>query len=249
MNWIFLSPHLDDVIFSCGALIWDLVQEGSEVSIWTICAGDPPREELSDFARALERSWGIEQDPLQTRREEDQQACRILGVTPRYLSYLDCIYRLTPEGEFYYDSEEALFAGLDPREFDLINKLSAELEKKLPPEVNLVAPLGIGNHVDHDLTRKAANRLNRQICFYPDYPYAREPDGIQILEYLGTAEDWKKTIYPVSERAQNKWHQSVNAYTSQLPVFWENEIALKEDIRQIIELYGGITLWETIEED
>jgi len=42
MHWIYLSPHLDDAVLSCGGIIWQQVQSGHQVEIWTICAADPP---------------------------------------------------------------------------------------------------------------------------------------------------------------------------------------------------------------
>src|SRR5512139_3118661 len=79
MHWIYLSPHLDDAALSCGGLIWEQVHAGDTVSVWTICAGDPPNGSLSPFAEALHARWqsGIEAAVL--RREEDVTSCLLLG--------------------------------------------------------------------------------------------------------------------------------------------------------------------------
>jgi len=53
MNWIYISPHLDDVAFSSGGLVWEQSNAGEQVGIWTIFAGDPPVGPLSDFAEKL----------------------------------------------------------------------------------------------------------------------------------------------------------------------------------------------------
>jgi len=59
MDWVFLSPHLDDAVLSCGGFIFELIQKGERVEICTICAGDPPPGELSPLAEMLHQRWGV----------------------------------------------------------------------------------------------------------------------------------------------------------------------------------------------
>jgi hypothetical protein len=113
----------------------------------------------------------------------------------------------------------------------------------------VVAPLGIGNHIDHDLTRKAASRLEIPLYFYADYPYVREPDGGEILEIMSDSEDWEEEVFPVSEEGIFHWGEAALAYKSQLPVFWENEDALREEIRQLSARMGGLRLWKKAENE
>ena len=47
MRWIYLSPHLDDAVFSAGGLIYEQTQAGTPVEIWTIMCGDPHLTEYS----------------------------------------------------------------------------------------------------------------------------------------------------------------------------------------------------------
>jgi len=247
MKWIFLSPHLDDIAFSCGGLVWDLVNNGHHLEIWTICAGDPSEEDLSPFALEKHRSWGLGLDAVQIRREEDQKACQIIGAAPRYFSYLDCIYRKPPEGEFYYPAEGDIFGGLDPREADLIERLSNQLLEELPDDARVVAPLGIGNHVDHELTRKAANRLGIPLTFYADYPYAREVDGKEILDFMDCSLDWQYEEVPVSETGLEKWILAAKAYRSQISTFWENDEDLGLQIKEFSDFLGRFKLWRAVE--
>jgi hypothetical protein len=39
------------------------------------------------------------------------------------------------------------------------------------------------------------------------------------------------------------------AYTSQVPVFWDGEEALLDEIRKIIGIFGGLALWNPVEDD
>jgi len=249
MKWIFLSPHLDDVVFSCGGFIWDLTRSGQVVEVWTICAADPPPSKLSPFASSLHNDWGLGDDAYQIRRMEDNVACQILGARTLYLDYLDSIYRQAPAGDYYYQSEEGIFGGIDTREVELIDRLTEDLETHLPDNVHLVAPLGIGNHVDHELTRKAASRLSRQPYFYADYPYAREKDGREIIDVIDSSEDWQAEVYKISDNGLSKWFEASQAYASQLSVFWENEASLEIEINQFSAILGGMTLWKTNPEE
>jgi LmbE family N-acetylglucosaminyl deacetylase len=248
VKWIFLSPHLDDVVYSCGGFIWDLSNAGQDIEVWTICAADPPSGSLSPFAASLHRDWGLADNAYQVRRQEDQVALQILGAKHRYLSYLDCIYRQSSDGDFFYDSEEAIFGGLDARESGLIDNLIADLKSELPADARIIAPLGIGNHVDHELTRKAANRLSRSVSFYSDYPYAREAEGREILSFINSSDDWAGENYPISEAGISRWFQASRAYGSQLSIFWEDEVSLEKDIRDFAAFLGGMKVWKTIPE-
>jgi LmbE family N-acetylglucosaminyl deacetylase len=249
MNWIFLSPHLDDVVFSCGGFIWDLTSAGQDVEIWTICAADPLKSDLSSFAASLHSDWGLGDDAYVIRRTEDKNACKILGASPRYLDYLDCIYRQAPGGDHYYQKEEDIFGGLDREENNLINRLVGELETSLPEKTNLVAPLGIGNHVDHELTRKAASRLSYHPYYYADYPYAREDEGKEILAILEASADWVGEVFGISDTGLDKWFEASQAYASQLSIFWDSEAALQKEIIEFSLDLGGMILWNTSPEE
>ena len=249
MKWIYLSPHLDDVIYSCGGLIWEQTLAGEAVEIWTICAADPPDEPLSPFAETLHQNWGLGKNAVQVRREEDRKASQIVGAVPRYFSYLDCIYRKSDSGNYYYLSDQELFGGLDPREANLIITLTEELKDQLPAAARIVVPLGIGNHVDHDLTRKAASRLGIPLYYYADYPYAGESEGKEILNFMAGSAEWEEEIFLISEKGSQGWQEASQSYQSQTPIFWENEEALKEEILAYSSTMGGVRLWKTVAED
>jgi LmbE family N-acetylglucosaminyl deacetylase len=249
MKWIYLSPHFDDAVYSCGGLIWEQSNSGIEVEIWTICAGYPPDFLFSPFAESLHQEWGLSIDITKIRKGEDQAACEIIGAVPRYISLLDGIYRKSSKGDFYYQSEEDLFGGLNPEENELIDSLSGQLKKDIPSNAQVVSPLGIGNHIDHDLTRKAASRLDIPLYYYADYPYAREPEGKEILEIMSSSKDWDGEVFEISEEGLLRWGDAARAYRSQLSVFWEDEDALREEIRLFSAGMRGIKLWKKAENE
>ena len=246
MKWIYLSPHLDDAVFSCGGLIWEQTKSGDQVEIWTICAGDPPDRVYSPFAIQLHKDWGLSENMIKNRRDEDQEACQILGARPRYFPYLDCIYRKSPQGEFYYQSEEGIFGGLHAQDMPLIDLIVEDLSDQLPSDARIVAPLGIGNHVDHDLTRKASSRLKLAVDYYADYPYVRESEGKEIITMLEVSTDWEKEEFEISDDGITNWVSAALAYGSQTSIFWEDEGLIRREIDQIIGDQGGVLLWKTV---
>ena len=146
-----------------------------------------------------------------------------------------------------YTSENDIFGGLDPGEFALIDKLSGHLENELQDGARVVAPLGIGNHVDHELTRKAVNRLDIPLTFYADYPYASEDQGTEILAFMERSEEWQYRQIPISDNGLELWIQASRAFGSQISTFWADEKDLSLQIREFSSSMGGIKLWEAIE--
>jgi LmbE family N-acetylglucosaminyl deacetylase len=257
MNWTYISPHLDDAVFSCGGLIWEQTKQGKQVSIWTIFAGDPPEGPLSDFAEILQIRWQGGRDAISRRRQEDNLACMQIGASCRHFPFPDCIYRwihrlpddleveqnMNPLGktEFFYPSHESLFGPIHSEEVGLAEPLSQLLAKLLPEETELVCPLALGNHVDHQLTRAAVEKLERRTWFYADYPYATDSLGqIEIMEKSG----WRNQLFPISEGGMKAWKEAVAAYRSQISSFWDGSEAMKKELEDYREFFGGVMLWQ-----
>lgn len=237
---IFLSPHFDDVVFSCGGLIWELQQQGKPVEIWTICGGKPEPEDVSPFAFQLHQRWGSASDAVHVRQKEDRKAAKTLGVKSRSFPIPDCIYRHSDRGEFYYTSEESLFGELDAREQVLIDWLAAEIAHQKPPDAQFIAPLGVGNHVDHQLTRRAAQIADPNLWYYAEMPYIlREADW--RAKWLS---GFRLTLQMVlSAHALQYWGDAAIAYSSQISTFWRDESHLRMDLEYLVQQGEGGILW------
>jgi hypothetical protein len=125
-DWVFLSPHFDDVALSVGGLVWELIARGDRVDIWTICAGDPPYgKDLTDYARMLHIFWELGEDDVPYARNlEDVACCRLLGAGYRRYTVPDCIYR------YISGTDEALI------------KVPDDIKKPLEPgESYLITPV------------------------------------------------------------------------------------------------------------
>ena len=247
MAWIYLSPHFDDIALSCGGLVWEQAQRGEAPAIWTICAGDPPPGELSPFAQSLHARWEASPQAAQERRLEDQAACRELGADWRYFDLPDCIYRPGGEsGVFYYASEESLFGEVHPGELPLMATLAEVLRQALPGDAQIVCPLTLGGHVDHRLTRRAAEQLGRAVWYYADYPYVMR-SAQPVQEVLQGS--WTSRVFPVSEAGLAAWQASIAAHQSQISTFWSSLEAMAAAMREYWQAEGGVRLWQRAVEE
>ncbi len=243
MKLIFLSPHLDDAIFSCGALINSRLNHGDEVEVWTVCTADPPAGPLSPFAQMLHARWGENQNPIAVRRQEDQTALHSLNCSWRHLGFLDCIYREHPlGGRPLIQKDEDLFPANPSPEIDLIEKMAHAFRAHDSADNIVVAPLGVGRHIDHLNTRMAAESLRRPLWYYADFPYAAK-DPQQLYETIPAgAQQIQQTI---NEEDKLAWQEGIASYASQLSSFWSSI----DQMKLAVELYSrqpfALTLWQT----
>jgi LmbE family N-acetylglucosaminyl deacetylase len=240
MDWIYLSPHLDDAVYSCGGWIWEQTRAGDYVEIWTVCAGDPPPAPLSPFAQSLHARWGVGEEAGPVRRAEDQRAASRLGAATRHLDLPDCIYRGHPaSGEALYASEEAIFGEVHPSEMPVIAWLSTILAK-IPLETEVVCPLSLGGHVDHRLARAAAEQAGRVGRYYADYPYVAQVDA-GVNQRL--PEGWRARVFPISEYGMEAWAEAIAIYASQMSTFWPDHAAMEAELCGYLHKFGGLRLW------
>jgi hypothetical protein len=181
-------------------------------------------------------------DAVVHRRAEDETSCVLLGAVPRHYTIPDCIYRQHPEtGEPLYATEESLTGPLSPVEVGLVESLAKELASLITGDAVVVGPLTIGNHVDHQLTRRAFERLDMPLWYYADFPYS-EHNTKAIPALL--PEKVSVETFPVSEEGLRAWQISVSAHSSQINTFWESEDAMQAAVQAYCRAFGGIRIWK-----
>ena len=239
MRWIYISPHFDDAVLSCGGLIWEQARKGTHVEIWTICAGDAPPGPLSPLALACHQVWGLAQaeEVVAARRIENQDAAAAVGAETVNFAIPDCIYRRSPTGELLYPEE--VFSITHPFEKDLDATIAAAMASELQAEDVVVSPLTIGGHVDHMMARRAAELLDRPLLYYADIPYL-----LNSPEKLAPAtQGLKDTLYPVIKKGLVAWQDGIAAYRSQMFMLFSTDEKMRADIRLYWEGPRGIRLW------
>ncbi len=243
---IYLSPHLDDVVLSCGGAIYTQTRHGEQVLVVSVFAGSPPDDSLTAFARELKERWGASGDPLAVRRREDLAALHILGAAALHLDFLDCVYRQDERtGQAYYPTVEHIFASLHPAETELHHRLLEALLAQLGTlkRATVYAPLGAGHHVDHLLVRRMAQLLlarGHRVLFYEDYPYAGDAQTVGAALEAEPGKRWQVQAFYFDEEAMRAKGDAAACYASQISTFWSSVEEMREALRiQALRVGGG----------
>jgi len=146
---LYVSPHADDVAFSAAAQLARDVGGGARATLMTLF--EPPEPE---------------------RRGEDEAFARAFGVELLRGEWPDAIVRRRR-----YRSPAQLFAPLRADEAPLIEAVRVALQARVDGGCRrVVAPLGVGGHVDHQIAHAACRALaGADVQFYEDTPYVLTP--------------------------------------------------------------------------
>ncbi|MFN8374522.1 MAG: PIG-L family deacetylase [Anaerolineae bacterium] len=249
-----MSPHIDDVVLSCGATIRRLTANGESVLILTVTAGDPPNPlPDSPAIQELHERWAAGVNPYATRRTEDVCAAGVIGAHVYHMPLADCIYRTDEAGKALYLTFAEVFGAVHPDDpmGEILAKMPLPSSVTESAELTLYIPLGVGGHVDHQITRDWGLQLHQQfptwkVRFYEEYPYCRDEIATErALEYFMWNEIRLDTqIFWVSESEVNARIQASTCYTSQISSFWNSEAALAQETRQVMLRAGRTVLAE-----
>jgi len=179
-----LSAHLDDAVLSCGALLTTLV-ERCPVTVVTLftAAGPPPHTRA---ARSFLRQCAVPDAAslFAARQAEDGDVLDGLGVAWRHLGVTDALFRArrVPAG---LDALGRWVPELVHRyptyRYDIAKGRVARADRALPRALAdeladidaaaVLAPIGVGAHVDHLITRRTGELLGLPLVRYSDFPY------------------------------------------------------------------------------
>lgn len=239
---VYLSPHLDDAVLSCGARIAHEVAAGNEVRVVTVFTADEPLESPSPLAAELARWWHLPRGQvMRARRAEDDEALARLGARRDHLGLPEAPYR-SAGGEAFYRDLAALFGEVHPAdEAEMTPRLLARF-REIPADARLVAPLGVGAHVDHRLVRRALEATGRALWFYEEFPYV-EWKWLALRRALARPSAWEYEILPVDARLFERKVEAILAYGSQVPAMFRGEARLRKQLRRHLRRAGGERLW------
>ena len=172
------------------------------------------------FALACQTDKGLgpEVDYMAVRRAEDAEALRRLGLPePVHLAFPEAPHR-------GYASAQELFAGVRADD-GIAEALARELIPELAGADVVLAPLGLGGHVDHLQVLAALG--DRTVVHWHDLPYAlREPGPARAH---------------TDSRARAHREAKLGAcaaYTSQLGFQFGGERAMREALRAVPEHFN-----------
>ncbi len=236
---LYLSPHLDDAVLSCGGQIAARARRGESVLVATLATGDPTGP-LSPLAQELHAAWGLG-GSCAARREEDRRACVRLGAAVHHVDRQEAMYRLDPEtGQPLYSTRESVFGPIHAQDAFLPALTTAM--KSLPPADVVVAPLGAGGHVDHRLVRQAAEVVfGRSVVYYEDYPYAGK--GLAIRKLVWPPWRWRSRTMALSPENLRARCAAVAEYASQIEMLFAGAENLESKIERYVRRVGGERMW------
>ena len=186
---VFVSPHYDDAVLSCGGVLTYLNEQGYACEVLTVFGGGPSwGDPLSSIARqyvgedlaSSEADISIEmcRDLVERRRREDRSACQRLGITNVHaLSFKDAIYRC--QGTMpYYVGEVDLFGPPAINDQQLLDTQLMEyfLCFKRESAISWFFPT-LSPHVDHQILHQIGKKLQHRgfsIIFYEEFPYWKD---------------------------------------------------------------------------
>jgi len=196
-----ISPHLDDAVISCGALL--LAHPGATVA--TLFAASPA--EYTDPLNEHDVQCGFQpgDDTMAVRRAEDLRAMTALGARPRWLDFCQ------------HSHEERADPIAVPD--GAVDALAATIVDVAPSCV--VAPLGL-LHADHQAAHATALVLyerdaDRPWLWYSDLPYAYIPRVLDARMRVLHASGWVATpaCPPRSPDFDAKWRAFLEYRTQQ----------------------------------
>jgi LmbE family N-acetylglucosaminyl deacetylase len=239
MRWIYISPHLDDAIFSAGGLIYEQTQIGIPVEIWTIMSGFPDHIELSSYAKEIHHLWGTSsaRETIQIRRTENDAAAVVVGAKNRYLDFIDSLYRLGRSGQALYTSS---FSALHTEETDFPRQVAEAITNYLLPDDVLICPLALGGHIDHIIAREAIKLLGVSPFYMADIPYLLDNPRTLWQKTFGM----KKSVREISKDGLQSWLKAIRVYETQIKVEFETVELMEKSIITYWKKNKGIRLWK-----
>jgi LmbE family N-acetylglucosaminyl deacetylase len=239
---IVLSPHLDDAVLSCGELIIQAAERTETIVATLFTEAGPPPHTLS--ARRYLRQVGAPdaEKHYRQRRSEDRTALESAGVASvMHAGLIDAPYRrravtghrrrwarLLPELEHVYPVYRlhVMSGCIAPSDSETLRDACRFVQRLADRGPALVlAPLGVGGHVDHVLARSAAERSGVPVIYYSDFPYNQhhQADG-SFIRRNGLVE--AQSVQPTEAKAA-----LIRAYRTQArALFPGNRIPLAPEV-------------------
>ena len=247
---IVLSPHLDDAVLSCGALMNHARTETSVTVVTFFTEGSEPpytygaRRYLHKCGKRDANSLFI------ARRAEDREVLEGVGISYVHVGLKEIFFRrrtrpllnqfpwasrLIPELSYAYPTLHlhVLRGGISPDDLGTIRCILDTIDHlSLESSTLFLAPLGVGGHKDHVLVRTAAELSRKRVAYYSDFPYdtlySVDLSFVQRNSLMQAT--WSPKMSPLSCRLYARTgHRSINLFSEgKIPVVPETYLLPKQ---------------------
>lgn len=240
---ILLSPHFDDALFSAGGLLWQLKQnqiKTTVVNIFTQASNCKPTLSAKKF---LQQVQATDAEALYIQREkEDHVALEDCATAVINLGFTEALWRtrkpktsiianLFPEMNHIYPTYRwhIISGKISPADTPLIEAITEKIRNILKNQQDylVLCPLGIGNHVDHLVVKKAAENLAVPLIYWEDIPYV-------CIQPFNKIQNGLKKIAFHSDEMMKKKSLSAQKYISQY-----NAVLRNINLVDVPETYHG----------
>lgn len=179
----FISPHFDDAILSAGALMSYLSKHTKITVINVFTKAGPPPYTLSARTFLSQCGYTDAEKLFVDREKEDAQVLSTVANTVINLNNADALWRkarntwfgsVLPEIDARYPTYRfhAVRGVIARSDQAMVKRIIADVRERIKEKDAVVfAPLGIGNHIDHVITRKVAEAQDQQLIYWSDFPY------------------------------------------------------------------------------
>ena len=173
-DYLIISPHPDDAVFSLGQHIINWLKLGKNVKIINVFNSYGAEDLSSENAWNVLLKYGYQnvKELTQARAADNQRVYEKLAITQLSLNYIDASFRHFSNIPVYATAQ-SLTTGR-PSTYD--SDLPAHIIQEISTESyqTILCPYGVGGHVDHAILRNVGNILKKQkhnVQFYLESPY------------------------------------------------------------------------------
>jgi len=211
LKCVFISPHFDDAILSCGGLMLELAgkTEMTVVNVFSKANAGPHTLSARRFLK-FSGNHSSAQELYSARELEDKSTLQKLGVKVINLGLEDALFRkknskrifskVLPELNHVYPTYPLhIIRGVNPND-PAFKQVKNEL-KMIYEENNTIyfAPYGIGNHADHQVVSSVSRDLFKKLVLYSDFPY-----NIRLNDYGSDIEGFRKIKLTPNQQEKNE---------------------------------------------
>jgi len=207
-NIIFISPHLDDAVYSCSQMIREKAKD-NKILIITIFTHYPKSNSTSPFVNG------------QVRINEDKEICKSLGVDYMHLDYSELMIRNKLSDYSFFQQiiqpiKTLLYIGNE-----LTYKINYDIQKIINHHniKETYYPGAVGFHPDHILAyRSCYNLKNTKLICYEEFPYSTH----WIYKYIRTPFIKSNKVIKLKINVEDKI-EDIMRYKSQFKIIFGNE--------------------------